>query len=80
MFVYNCLNHFNSFIAPELIIIENNRLGNRMHLFVTKNFHLQVDLLKKVLHIRIASNHYYKHIWYVENKFIHCYAVNKLQN
>ena len=40
------LNHFSSFIAPELIIIENSGWGNRIYLFVTESFHLHVDLLR----------------------------------
>ena len=46
MCVYNCLNHFNSFIAPELIIIENSGWGNRIYLFIMENFLLQVDPLR----------------------------------
>ena len=46
MCVCNCLNHFSSFIAPELIIIENSGWGNIIYLFVTEIFHLQVDLLR----------------------------------
>ena len=47
MCVCNFLNYFfNSFIAPDLIIIENSGWGNRMYLFIMENFLLQVDLLK----------------------------------
>ena len=46
MCVCNCLNHFNSYIAPELIIIENSGWGNIFYLFIVENFLLQVDLLR----------------------------------
>ena len=44
---------FSSFIAPELIIIENSGWGNRIYLFVAENFHLQVDLLRNRLYTYI---------------------------
>ena len=51
MCVCNCLKHFNSFIAPELIIIENSGWGHRIYLFITENFLLQVDLLRNRFYI-----------------------------
>ena len=46
MYVCNSLNHFNSFIAPELIIIKESGWGNIIYLFVTKSFLLFVYLLR----------------------------------
>ena len=46
MCVCNYLNHFNSFIVPELILIEKSGWGKNIKLCVTENFLLLVNLLK----------------------------------
>ena len=63
MCVCNCLNHYSSFIAPELILIENSGWGNRIYLFVTENFHLQVD------HLRNSFYTYIEHQIIITNMF-----------
>ena len=65
MGVCNCLNHFNSFISSELIIIDKSECGNNLYLFVTKSF-----FFIKLIFSEIVSTHRDS-----IKSFIHCYSV-----